>query len=593
MAFSHYCFFRSRELCKSSKDLKENGRASVSVLVKRYPQQMPLQQYTTTKHKKVLAEPNGLHHVDLPFASRVETSKGGGKIMGSNGDKQEFYVLLDQDAKEELVTVFSYDAIGTEVFSKQLTSKPISLHPLRSVYYNGHSVKIVMQREHGPCPIFAVANALALEQRITIRGDYGEDNIEEETLNDILSVYFRELTAKTLGSSKLSYKAPLSCEESRNFSDKIAQEPASEMSVNFTSRTLSDFLKDRASFEEMLKKLLSESSSSDSIDHLLRRLYKGLDVDVVFSDSTSFRMDQNVIFFALFGLKVFHGWVIGPMLSTNFSPLTSSSYNELTELLAGAVPSKFKWKEENAKEEKSSRAMDIETMQTLAQQFYTETKGHQMTSDGFSNLLRVIPENEFTVLFFQNHFHTITRREDRLLTLLTHESYADRPTCVFARISPGSFSLDEFFDGNGYSLDSFISFVNAAADQEYTNEEILRAKEKLEEQRSSGCVYPDEVLVFLKSNARSASKEFSEEKKAMAMQTVVSYTVDPDCRKANGRKTKIIQGTVKKADEGAIDLASIQKLVDVIGVSNDEAEKLLLVSNGNVEEAAGFYFESH
>lgn len=453
---------------------------------------MKLKTYTTNGGKKLQLDENGLDEWGLPFMTPVKTPLGSGKVAGSYG--MEMYVILDADAKTQNVMTFSLEDIGTSVVSMACTPPKVKAHPLKTISFRGKLIQIIMQKERGPCPIFAVANALALLGKIELTCDYGS-SIKEVTLNNLLSQYFRshvdaiqmteEVSTAAVAKVPVNSSGTLAGPSKQKSKDEEGEAKVEETAEGFGApkkHTLLRTLSDKKAYNELLKKFTETDSSPNSIEQFIDRLYDGLDIDVIFSGPEEFMMDTGIAFFSLFQLRIFHAWVIGKYMAP-FLSLRDYSYNELTTMLVTSPLNK-------------NTNNTCDTARQLGSSFYETTSAVQMTTDGFYDLVGALKEKEVGVLFWQNHFFTVTKMNDRLLVLLTDDSFRLRPAYVFATISCADFTLSEFSDSHGRPVDEFIAYISSNSPDDFTDEQITQAKETLRRQQNDR-VTPQQVLEYL------------------------------------------------------------------------------------------------
>lgn len=600
--------------------------------------------------KEVQFDENGLELYRLPCGTAVITTKGPGTIAG--GNDQEVFVVLNADILEGTVTVFPIEEIGSGVVLEGF-SPIVPSHPLKTIVFRGRTVRIVTQTTQGPCPIFAVANALALQGKVQLNPDDGAEKIREPTLNSVLCEYFRSLTwsliakdsawppmttplenatddsrdagvsvnktsealspstPSTAGNSSLAH---LVQDRARGFQDPSSTDPPcsgvlslgvldlptfsttpleGKTSVtpgalpcatpvkNYISEKvlpphslsipLPDVQKEKVKSLETTKDEITTSekstkssptntfeggeqessqcnptqrlpqlknlretrlhaflqsgefmtvrrqiaeadpSSPNSIEGLLSRLYSGMDLDPVFSGVEVFTLDDKVIFFALFGLRVYHGWVIGERMKL-FRKLQNLSYNDLTTLMVstpdaenppfgvqfptgdddenglhptlspmvdcdGELPisncGSSTWDPTAEGEDgwfpgtAESRIIPMISMKELAREFFSRTAGIQLTEDGYNQLLECFPEEDIGVFFCENHFYTLTRMEDRLLVLLTVDWYRKIDTYVFEVVSFSSPHSD-YCNSAGEVIDKYAAYMASEGDNAAT-----------------------------------------------------------------------------------------------------------------------------
>lgn len=633
---------------------------------------------TTTASKSVHVDENGLDEWGLPHGTRVKTSQGMGRIMGSFDN--DVFVLLDTNESTKQVTIFHLEDIGDTVTTDSSEPPPtVKTHPLKLISYKGEMVRIVMQRKAGPCPIFAIANALALRGNITLLPDIGA-SIRETTLNKTLSDYFRSTVSdlappspspspdtatataggpSTTGSAQAAAAPSTEIQKSNDVPSQANQDRGSRMvsaqvsaatevvpslsmesnpsiaapspaavctspsettqtgetelqgtvrtsiehekasvntenkieNENVVSRATSSFIGAAGPKENTLNHFLSDShaveklkrefASSSEMDNFISSLYAGMDVDVVFSGVEEFMMDRCIALFPLFGLRIFHGWVIGECMAP-YERLQFFSYNDLT---TAAVTSPLSETQRNndgesedvlgCRDSVQERNDRIEVI-SLSRDFYNTTSAHQMTTDGFLVLREVVPESEISVLFWQNHFFTFTKDSSgQLLVLLTDESYLHRTSFVFASIS--HFALEDFFDGDGRPVDKYVAHVTANAGDDYSPDQIEKMRVALQG-RNGISPTPEQVLAEL-------ILEKSKSTKGHVLTGILKKTEPSVSQSGSGKKQSISE----KEKENAV-----HKFMDILGSDDaSTAHHFLIQSNYNVESAIDKYFQTN
>lgn len=204
--------------------------------------------------------------------------------------------------------------------------------------------------KNGPCPLLAIANALLLSNRISLN-----DNQELISLTNLV-----ELLAGSL------------------------------FDLNNNNK------EEDANKHQLLH---------DCIE-LLPKLSRGMDVNVQFSSVSSFEFDRNVAVFDMFGLQLYHGWVVA-VDDDMYAMLHSMSYNTAaTEADKNAVISHF-----------------------------LQSTSSQLTYAGFAELYAKTRDREISVFFRNNHFSTMFKFESHLYLLCTDHAFLTRPGVVWERLS--------------------------------------------------------------------------------------------------------------------------------------------------------------
>lgn len=151
---------------------------------------------------------------------------------------------------------------------------------LKRVEFLGSAASVLLQNENGPCPLLAIANALVLRGRLRFHPD-----VRCVTLAELVDVV----------------------------ADKVF-----ELNPLSTDPTLAQ----------------QQTQQLHSVIGLIPTLKRGLDVNVKFSDATSFEYTQEFDVFDIFGISLYHGWVIDPQDTITYDAVHNLSYNELTTKIA-------------------------------------------------------------------------------------------------------------------------------------------------------------------------------------------------------------------------------------------------------------------
>lgn len=137
-----------------------------------------------------------------------------------------------------------------------------------------------------------------------------------------------------------------------------------------------------------------EQNIHDAIE-ILPKLKTGLDVNIRFTGITDFEYTPECIIFDLLRIPLFHGWLIDPDLFELKQAIGSQSYNQLVD---------------NIITNKTSTEPEAIAKVLLAEEFLEQTAS-QLTLHGLNELKSKIKDNEIGILFRNNHFLTLFKRE--------------------------------------------------------------------------------------------------------------------------------------------------------------------------------------
>ncbi|XP_045139003.1 ubiquitin carboxyl-terminal hydrolase MINDY-1-like isoform X2 [Portunus trituberculatus] len=176
-----------------------------------------------------------------------------------------------------------------------------------------------------------------------------------------------------------------------------------------------------------------EQNTEDAIS-ILHKLLTGLDVNVKFSGVRDFEFTGELCIFDLLGIMLYHGWVVDPS-SEAATIIKHLSYNQLTNNI-------FAWREEAVKNNNN----DLLVKAMLCEEFMANS-GSQLTIHGLFELGSALRREEIAVLFRNNHFSTIYKREDQLYQLLTDQGFLHE-NMVWETLNDVDATFSEFVNGN-------------------------------------------------------------------------------------------------------------------------------------------------
>jgi ubiquitin carboxyl-terminal hydrolase MINDY-1/2 len=152
---------------------------------------------------------------------------------------------------------------------------------------------------------------------------------------------------------------------------------------------------------------------SDAVG-VLHSLIFGMHVNVNFGSPSGFHETAEVAIFRLLGSPLYHGWVVSPEDHDLFPYLCNLTYDDAVTKLAT---------DNLASPEAVHEAAVIRT--------WLDDTPTQLTVDGLSQILTLMPEASLAILFSNNHLSTITKQGGALFTLVTDAGYADRSDIVW------------------------------------------------------------------------------------------------------------------------------------------------------------------
>lgn len=246
-----------------------------------------------------------------------------------------------------------------------------SVYHLKWFQWNTGKIPIVMQSINGPCPLIATINVLLLREKIKL-----PEVLEQITANQLLA---------------------------------------------YIGERIIDSKKDDSEDEIALSNL--EQNISDAMD-ILPKLKTGLDVNVRFTGITDFEYTPECIIFDLLRIPLYHGWLIDPTLNELNYAIGGRSYNQLVDFIIGT--------NEATLSILSSSAERAEALgrKYLAEEFLEGTAS-QLTPFGLQELRDKIQDNEIGILFRNNHFLTLFKRDNELYTLVTDHGYLTEENIVW------------------------------------------------------------------------------------------------------------------------------------------------------------------
>ncbi|XP_013403326.1 ubiquitin carboxyl-terminal hydrolase MINDY-1 [Lingula anatina] len=190
-----------------------------------------------------------------------------------------------------------------------------------------------------------------------------------------------------------------------------------------TSGQLMEYLGDCV-FEQAPKNI-SESAQLNYEQNMhdamsvFHKLQTGLDVNVKFTGVRDFEYTPECIVFDLLNILLYHGWLPDPESPEILSAVGNLSYNQLVEKIIT---------------QKASDKEELVTEALIAENFLTTTAS-QLTYHGLCELLSTLKDDELAVMFRNNHFGTIYKKQNELFVLVTDQGFLTESNVVWETLS--------------------------------------------------------------------------------------------------------------------------------------------------------------
>lgn len=264
------------------------------------------------------------------------------------------YSCIDRGSSDAEPVV---DEAADAALARQLQMEPPTPEPrplehavqdeykVRWISCKGHKYPVIMQSHNGPCPLLAVANALALLGKIELPQNV--QKISFEQLAQILSMRLLDSAATMVEPHRTAFEASVS-----------------------------------------------------TLMEIFPKLTNGLDVNIKFTSPTGFEFTQGLELFDLFGINLYHGWLVDPQEVTAAAAIGSHGYNALLEM-----------------------CIDGTSTDGLIVRHWLETNKSQLTYHGVCEIQRIMANREMAVLFRNNHYATMFKVNDCLYTLATDSGF--------------------------------------------------------------------------------------------------------------------------------------------------------------------------
>lgn len=231
----------------------------------------------------------------------------------------------------------------------------------RLIVYFNRNVRIILQNSFGPCALLGVVNILLLENRISIDRLLKPDGSDTITAGHLIECIADYVCSKRDESTATAGAA--------------------------------------------------ESFEIDSVLQLLPTLIHGLDVNIKFDYINSMEFTSTLHVFDALRCRLYHGWCYDPQDIETAAVFKSLSYNQVINELI-----EYKSANEGELDEKTiARGEIIEA--------FMKASGSQLTFTGLTSLHEQMHDGDLAVLYRNQHFSTIIKKNDHIYTLVTDEGY--------------------------------------------------------------------------------------------------------------------------------------------------------------------------
>lgn len=199
-----------------------------------------------------------------------------------------------------------------------------------------------------------------------------------------------------------------------------------------------------------------EQNIHDAME-ILPKLKTGLDVNIRFTGITDFEYTPECIIFDLLRIPLYHGWLIDPSLEELKNAIGGQSYNQLVDTIIS---------------NESSETPEALARKYLAEEFLEKTAS-QLTLYGLNELKSKIKDNEIGILFRNNHFLTLFKRDSELYTLVTDHGYLTEENVIWE-------TLDNIEGAGKYFNSNFLPSDDVSSKQESLMEEHYKRVKQME-----------------------------------------------------------------------------------------------------------------
>ena len=266
---------------------------------------------------------------------------------------------------------------------------------LRIIIFLNRAIPVCLQKQNGPCPLIALFNILLL-RRVIILPLFQECISIERILALIVEAVFHK--------------------------------------------------------KEQIDDFQDVAELTSTILTTLNSLQYGLNINFKFDSIQSIEITPELSAFEFFGIKIFHGWIVEDEEVKDM--IKNLSYNELIDLLIQYEEyDNCKKNECLADQAISNPLIKIEKIRS-----FIESTKSQMTYTGLFELREAIEEGYLCILFRNNHFSTLLKKNEQLYTLVTDDAYRE--------IKDVAWELLDDVDGNSKLVSSDFEILHYSSSPE-------------------------------------------------------------------------------------------------------------------------------
>lgn len=213
---------------------------------------------------------------------------------------------------------------------------------------------------------------------------------------------------------------------------EVLEQITADQLLTYLGECIMDSLPDEIRNDE--NSVLNYEQNIHDAMEILPKLKTGLDVNIRFTNILDFEYTPELIIFDLLRIPLYHGWLCDPQLEELNLAVGNKSYNQLVDFII------------THKVSSTSTDVELQTRSLLAEDFLEKTAS-QLTEYGLNELRREIRENEIGILFRNNHFLTLFKRNGDIYTLVTDHGYLTEDNVIWETIDNIE-GVGRFFDSS-------------------------------------------------------------------------------------------------------------------------------------------------